>query len=416
MLYRNRGDGTFENVVADAVPHTPWFSMGSDVGDLNNDGQLDLFASDMSASSHYREKVMMGNMDDMGWFLEWAEPRQYMRNALYLNAGGGRFREAAFLAGLSSTDWTWTPRIEDFDQDGHSDLFITNGVMRDNMDSDLSAYATKTFKPGSREYTKFWIDKPMRKEDNLAFQNLGDLQFKPAGDQWGLQESGVSFGAATADFDQDGDPDLVVSNADRPVSVYRNLGSGHHRIAVDLIGRASNRRALGATIKIVGGSGTQSRTITSARGWLSASDTTALFGLGDDATIDRLEILWPGGTRQIFENLAADQHYTITEPVGQASPEAPPSPKPLFEKSEALAQAIHQEIPFDDFALQPLLPNKLSQLGPGSAWGDIDGDGDDDFFLAGHGGNLDKFSSTPAPANFLRMHRRQLRRTPLRRI
>ena len=109
MLYRNRGDGTFENVIREATPHTPWFSMGSDVGDLNNDGLPDIFASDMSATSHYRSKVMMGNMDDSAWFLDWAEPRQFMRNSVFINSGAGQFQDIAFLAGLSSTDWTWSP-------------------------------------------------------------------------------------------------------------------------------------------------------------------------------------------------------------------------------------------------------------------------------------------------------------------
>ena len=383
MLYRNRGDGTFENVIREAMPHTPWFSMGSDVADLNNDGLLDLIAADMSATSHYREKVMMGNMDDSGWFLEWAQPRQYMRNAVYLNSGTSRFHEASFLLGLSSSDWTWTPRLEDFDQDGRVDLYVTNGVMRDNMNSDLSEFVNKNLKPGTPEHTRFWLDRPMQMEDNLAFQNHGDLKFAPVGKDWGLERNGVSFGAATADFDGDGDPDLVVSNADAPVSIYQNHSAENHRIAVTLNGKASNRRGLGATILVTTESGTQARAVTSARGWLSASDTTAFFGLGNSEKVDRLEVRWPGGTRQVFENLDADQSYIITEPVGQTAPPAPPAARPLFEESRALAAARHEEVPFDDFKLQPLLPNKLSQQGPGIAWGDVDGDGDDDFFLGG---------------------------------
>ena len=382
-LYRNRGDGTFENVILDAVPHTPWFSMGSDVGDLNNDGLLDLMTSDMSATSHYRDKVMMGNMDDSAWFLDWAEPRQYMRNALFINSGAGSFNEAAFIAGLSSTDWTWSPRIEDFDQDGHADLFITNGVMRDNMNSDLTAYATKNLKPGSPEYIKFWVEQPMRKEDNLAFRNLGDLKFESIGESWGLKHNGVSFGAATADFDGDGDPDLIVSNAGEPVTIYRNHAEAKKRVAIELVGVASNKKGLGATIRMVTSAGVQTRTITSSRGWLSSSETTVLFGLGEAEQVDRLEVFWPGGTRQVFESLAADQHYTITEPVGQPAPVQPAKPKPLFVESNHLVDAIHKETPFNDFKLQPLLPNKLSQNGPGSAWGDVDGDGDQDFFLGG---------------------------------
>ncbi|MGI9243421.1 MAG: FG-GAP-like repeat-containing protein, partial [Verrucomicrobiales bacterium] len=306
---------------------------------------------------------------------------------VYINSGTGRFQEAAFLAGLSSSDWSWTPRLEDFDQDGHTDVFITNGVMRDNMDSDVSAYSEKAFTPGSPEYVKFWVSRPMRKENNLAFKNRRNLQFDSVGASWGLNHSGVSFGAATADFDGDGDPDLVVSNADRPVSLYRNHSHVNHRIAVKLIGKTSNRAGLGATIKLTSAAGIQTRAITSARGWLSASDTTALFGLGDSKMATRLEIVWPGGIRQQFDDLEADHLYSITEPVGQSPLPAKQGVPPIFTESTTLAQAVHRERPYDDFERQPLLPNKLSQLGPGCAWGDIDGDGDDDFFLGGAAGS-----------------------------
>jgi hypothetical protein len=103
-FYRNRGDGTFEDVLAEALPHTPWFTMGSATGDLNNDGLLDLVAADMSATTHYREKVSMGAMDAVAWFLDTAEPRQYMRNAVYLNTGTERFMEVAHLTGLASSN------------------------------------------------------------------------------------------------------------------------------------------------------------------------------------------------------------------------------------------------------------------------------------------------------------------------
>lgn len=406
ILYRNRGDGTFENVIREATPHTPWFSMGSDVGDLNNDGLPDIFASDMSATSHYRSKVMMGNMDDSSWFLDWAEPRQFMKNSVFINSGMGKFHDAAFLTGLSSTDWTWSPRIADFDQDGHADLFVTNGIMRDNMNSDLSNYANANLKPGTPEYVKFWLEKPMRKEKNHAFKNQGDLKFTSVGENWGLDRNGVSFGATTADLDGDGDNDLVINNADGPVSIYRNNTSDNNRLKITLRGVATNHRGLGATILVTTEAGLQSRSITSARGWLSASDTTAVFGLGSADKVTRLEVRWPGNNRQVFENLEANHHYYISEPVGQPAPPEASPPSPLFRESPHLAKAVHRETPFDDFEHQPLLPNKLSHYGPGIAWADIDQDGDDDFFLGGAKGQAGqiflnqgdgKFTSHEAP-------------------
>ena len=155
MLYNNDGNGFFKNIIHSSIPHTPWFSMGSDSGDVNNDGMIDLFATDMAATSHYREKVMMGNMNDMGWFLEHANPRQYMRNALYINTGTNKMLESAYLSGIASTDWSWSPRLEDFDCDGLIDLFVTNGVIRDSMNSDISIMAEKNFKGGSPEWRKF---------------------------------------------------------------------------------------------------------------------------------------------------------------------------------------------------------------------------------------------------------------------
>ena len=138
QLYRNNGDGTFTDVVEEICPHVPWYSMGADVGDINNDGWIDLFASDMSGTSHYRQKVSMGDMSDDAWFLDLARPPQYMRNAMFVNAGGGRMLEAAKMAGISSTDWTWSPKFGDLDNDGLLDLFVANGMSRDFMDSDLS--------------------------------------------------------------------------------------------------------------------------------------------------------------------------------------------------------------------------------------------------------------------------------------
>ena len=385
-FYRNRGDGTFENILAKALPHTPWFTMGSAAGDLNNDGLLDLVAADMSATTHYREKIAMGAMDAVAWFLDTAEPRQYMRNACYLNTGTERFLEIAHLAGLDSSDWTWSIKIADLDEDGREDVFATNGFPYDYLNSDFAAELAKS---GRGTDPAAWREAKPLPEENLVFRNAGELHFEETGAAWGLDERAISFGAALGDLDGDGDLDLVVNNFSAAPSVYRNRSTGNQRIVLRLRGTRSNRSGLGALVQVTTGGGQHVRYVNGGGGFMSSDEPGVVsIGLGHEDRVQRLVVRWPGGVEQEFTDLPADHLFTVTEPTaGDPSPRRAPSPRPtLFEKSDLLAAARHWEKPFDDFALQPLLPNKLSQLGPAMSWGDLDGDGDQDLFLGGAAG------------------------------
>ncbi|MBE7499305.1 MAG: VCBS repeat-containing protein [Verrucomicrobiales bacterium] len=436
-LYRNNTDGTFTDVTRDLLPHTPWTSMGADVGDFNNDGLLDLITSDMSGTTHFQRLVALGDQERSGWFLDLAEPRQYLRNALFLNSGLGRFLELAHLAGLADTDWTWSIRFADLDDDGWLDVFVPNGMTRDWMDNDLAARA-KDLSPA--EFVRFWRAQPVRRDINLAFRNRRDLTFESVAPAWGLDHPGPSFGAVATDLDADGRLDLVINDFEAPARLYRNTGQDTHRVTIRLEGAGGNPAGIGATVRLLTTAGIQMRYVTPSRGFMSADDARVHFGLGDATRIEELSVRWPQGQVQVFTNLPADHAYTMTEPrpprtarppqpggagvspavptsstsnhapqepgtraasvlqapslhprgspslysTAQASAvSADPAPSPLFLPATAFAGSRHQAVPLDDFQRQPLLPFKLSRAGPALAWGDVDGDGRDDLYVTG---------------------------------
>lgn len=397
-LYRNQRDGTFVDVAKASLPHTPWSSMGVDVGDLNNDGLPDLIASDMLGTSHYRRQVMQGESSKKVWFLDFAEPRQYSRNAVYLNAGTDRYLEAAYQLGMAATDWTWAPRIEDFDNDGWPDVFFTNGMLRDVQHADLANYADRTFQGGTSEWANFWAQQRIQTETNRAYRNQGELSFVDASQTWGLDQQGVSFGSATADFDNDGDLDLIVNNADAPLAIYRNNSRVTHSLQVRLRGSQSNRDGIGAKITLINQTGTQTRWITHSRAWLSGSQAIAHFGLGSGTSAQALEVNWPSGHSQRFTNLEADHIYTITEPTTKPADTATLEKKnaPQFTPSSHFESMTRPAKFPSDFAFQPLLPSQISKNWIGLAAGDIDGDGNKALYLGGsfgEAGQLVRFSN-----------------------
>lgn len=390
-LYKNQKDGTFKDVIAETVTHTPWFSMGADSADINNDGMFDFLVADMSSTTHYKQKTMMGEMGDSAWFLTTGKPRQFMRNTLLVNTGGERFQEAANLTGLDSTDWTWSLKFGDLDSDGLVDLFVTNGVGRNMNDSDAATEYRKLMASGDKEAArKQLLRMPPLKEPNLVFKNSGELAFENRSQVWGVDHLGVSQGASLVDLDRDGDLDLLVSNMNEPMGIYRNEINAASNLLVKLEGTISNRFGLDAKVTVGLGDLELVRYLTSARGFMSADDPILHFGLGDCSQVDYVIVDWPSGTRQRFEDIAANQILTITEGTESHAPvNGQVARSPLFSKASASGLMIkHQERAYDDFEQQPLLPNKLSQLGPGIAWADVDGDGREDCFIGGATGSM----------------------------
>lgn len=384
-LYRNNHDGTFTDVLDAVVPHTSYSSMGADTADLNNDGYPDLFVADMATTNREQDRRgLAASRESMLLMdLNGTHAPQYMRNSLLLNTGRGVFQEAACWAGIAATGWTWSVLFEDFDNDGWVDLHVTNGMVREANNSDILNRMMQAESDAGRIRTM--KNTPVLNEPHLAYRNRNGEGFDNVSAAWGLNETGVSFGAATGDFDNDGDLDLVYLNYDGGVSVFRNDVANQHRIQVRLRGKRSNRFGVGAVIRIESEAGPQMRTLTVSRGYASGSELVAHFGLGRDLIVKRLSVEWPSGATQSFSSLAADRAYLIEEEDAPSSlsstTEIVPNALYVVAGSESGARIKDASVLASPDKEQIFLPFRTDQRGPGIVAGDVDGDGIEDLLV-----------------------------------
>ncbi|MEN0060798.1 MAG: VCBS repeat-containing protein [Myxococcota bacterium] len=412
-LYINQGDGTFRDDLKASMPHISQYSMGSDIGDFDNDRRLDVLVADMAAPDNYRQKTMMQSMNVPKFreMVTFGFHYQYSFNTLQRNNGDGTFSDTAQLAGLARTDWSWAALLLDLDNDGWRDVFITNGRRKESSNVDLvnqkRAYQSSGGLQGPG-LLAFLREMPDGRIPNLAFRNRGDLTFESVGEAAGLDWVGASHGAAYGDLDRDGDLDLVVNNVDDPALIFENQTEGvGNALRITFRGPDANPQGIGARVTLRQGGDAQVAEHYLARGYESSVEPGLHFGVGTASRIENLEVRWPGGRTQILADVPVDPPLVLDYAQAQDAPPRKDAALPplLTEMTDALT-FLHRENPFDDLARETLLPYETSKLGPALAVGDVQGDGLDDLYIGGAMGQSGvlfvqgangEFEETPGP-------------------
>ncbi|MEO8620176.1 MAG: VCBS repeat-containing protein [bacterium] len=399
-FWLNDGKGNFRLTPALSIRETSNTCMSVDFADVNRDGHVDLFTTDMLSPTLAAQQRQVPTNTALPKKVGLTTDRgQWMRNALQVARGDGTWAQAAAFAGVAATDWSWGSAFVDVDLDGFEDLLVVNGHRWDIRDADTFERIRNSSPhvPWNREQGMF----PRLAARSVALRNNGDVSFRDVSKGWGFGvDDAISQGIALADFDGDGDLDVLVTRLDAPPVVYRNE-SAAPRVAVRLKGTTPNDEGVGAVVTVLAGSlPAQSREVTVGGYYLSGSDAQLSFATGRDSLVT-INVAWRDGKHSSIRSVRANRFYEIDESAASAVETTPrpstDSAPPLFKDATALLGGhTHVDSLFDDYRRQPLLPNRFSQLGPGISWIDMDGDGREDLVVGtGRGGSLAVLRNAP---------------------
>ncbi|MFD0798884.1 VCBS repeat-containing protein [Maribacter chungangensis] len=395
-LYLNQGATsssgivTFKESGSELTHHTSRFTMGVDIADLNNDLLPDIFSLDMMP---FDAEIFLKSGGEDSDNVNLIKKRfgfgeQYARNTFQLNTGKGAFKDVALMTETHATDWSWSPLIQDYDNDGNNDIFITNGIYKRPNDLDYINYISNIDfaqyeKDKQDEIEKKLIAQmPTVNISNIVFRNQGDFNFEHLTTTAGLQPS-YSNGAAYSDLDNDGDLDIVVNNINQTASLLENQSNDkttHSFVSLRLVGNERNKNTHGAKVTLFAENQKWAKELTVVKGFQSSSTHRLHFGLGNITSIDSVQVTWLDGSTQTEKGIKINQRQEIVKKSGLPQTVTHPKNK---KSPYAYFKFTHLENTYRDYEREVLMPEKLSSEGPALVKADFNGDGLEDLFIGG---------------------------------
>lgn len=411
-LYINNQDGTFKESLKQWTTHTSQSSMGADMADINNDGNPDVFVTDMlpEHSKRTKEITQFESYDVYQRKLSLDFDHQYMQNALQLNIGNNKFSEIANFSGVSKTDWSWGALLFDMDNDGYKDMYVCNGIYHDLTNQDFMNFFAndiiqKMVISGKKEEVSDIVNKmPSNPISNYAFKNLGNLKFENTTTTWGFEKPTFSNGAAYADLDNDGDLDLVINNVNQEALIYRNNTekvTNNKYLKIKLKGKSPNGFGIGSIIKLYTKDEIILQEVIPSRGFQSSVDYIQTIGVGTK-TIDSIQVLWPDNTSETITDITLNQQYIFDQQKAFLNEVVLDKNVPTYFSKATSNFEPHHENNFVDFNYEGLIYQMLSKEGPTISVADVNKDGLEDVFVGGAKGqegklyfqtNSEKFST-----------------------